>query len=44
MRKVALVRSVSRYVLKILKVFGVYGDDDVPNLQGGDGGAVNVEE
>ena len=42
-RKVALVRSVSRFIFKILKVFGVYVDDDMPNLIGGEEGGVNVE-
>ena len=35
-RKVALVRTVSRYVFKILKVFGVYNEEDYAAQQGGD--------
>ena len=42
-RKVPLVRTVSRYIFKMLRVFGVYAEDDWPSLTSNDG-AVNVEE
>jgi cysteinyl-tRNA synthetase len=40
--KVPLVRQISRYVLKILKVFGVYDDDIVPAAD--DASAVGGED
>lgn len=40
--KLPLARQISKYVLKILKVFGVYDDDIVPTS--GDAGSVSYEE
>lgn len=42
-KKVPLVRMVSRYVYKILRIFGIYEDGDLPDMLGGEEG-VNVEE
>lgn len=42
--KIPLVRQVSGYVFKILKAFGVYEEDDVPNLASADGQSTNIEE
>ena len=38
MIKVPLVRQVSKYVFKILKVFGVYDEDVVPQEESATGG------
>jgi len=42
--KIPLVRQVSQYVFKMLKAFGVYEEDDVPNLVASDGKGTNVED
>ena len=43
--KLPLVRQVSKYILKILKVFGVYDEDVVPTVGNGtDSGAASSEE
>jgi len=44
--KEPLIRSVSRYVFKILKCFGVYTDDDTPSqlAENQDAAAVGYEE
>jgi cysteinyl-tRNA synthetase len=41
--KVPLVRQVSRYVLKVLKVFGLYEDDSVPATASGAEAATQEE-
>ena len=38
------MRTVSRYVFKILKVFGVYNEEDFATQTGGDQASVSVEE
>ena len=39
------MRQVSSYVFRTLRAFGVYEEDDMPNLAGADGqGAANVED
>ena len=40
--KLTLVRSISKYVFKILKVFGVYDEDVVPLVSEGE--SLNREE
>lgn len=44
--KEPLIRSISRYVFKILKCFGVYTDDDTPSqlTENQDGASVGYEE
>ena len=42
MIKLPLVRSVSKYILKMMKVFGVYDEDVVPAVSEGD--TLNREE
>ena len=41
--RIPLVRQVSQYVFRTLKAFGVYEEDDTPNLAAADGTGVNVE-
>jgi len=41
--KVPLVRTISRFVFKTLRTFGIYDDGDMPELLGGDEG-VNSEQ
>lgn len=42
--KLPLVRQISKYVFKILKVFGVYDEDVVPAVDNAQEGAASYEE
>lgn len=42
--RIPLVRQVSQYVFRTLKAFGVYEEDDMPNVAATDASGVNVEE